>query len=656
MQAPSNADRSVLRTRLQTLLPLRLLLLLLSPFAAVQALSAASAPASTIVITDADPRYPCDETGLANALADAASGSIITFQCDSSRTILVLTSEKVVTKGLTIDGWNGGNRIRLSGNHLVRIFTISFTGFVYLSNLAFTDGSAGPYGGAIENYANLYLSNCLFTDNLAAQNGGAVNNHGYVSIAYSQFISNTAGELGGAFASGSNADIVGSQFENNSVTSGTGQGGAVLNYGWMTVSDSSFTGNRAANGAALYSANRFELRTSRITGNGSVESSVFAGGGVGNTGTMLIEQSTITANVSAQGGGVYNQGMLTIKTSLVSENSSTGYGAGIFNGATGDLTVLRSTIANNRVATGSGIANYGRLTINTSTISGNSGAGAAIYSNSPDVNISNSTIYSNTAPFGDSGNLHYSFGQTMLLANTIVAGGLPMNCNIPQTSNGYNLEDTNTCGFNTSSDLHGSATRLDPRLGPLQDNGGPTPAHALQPDSPAIDHGFLCLAIDQRGVLRPQGAACDIGAVEFERLNQSINFGSLPDRTLAQSPFTVSATVSSGLPITFTAGPDSICTVSGNVVMLAGLGTCTVTAHQTGNAVYNPAADVSQAFKVIARLFLPLVACGRGPVDIPSTLVITTRALSGALGAGYVDSQMMYWLHDYDSTATFQRI
>ncbi len=56
-----------------------------------------------------------------------------------------------------------------------------------------------------------------------------------------------------------------------------------------------------------------------------------------------------------------------------------------------------------------------------------------------------------------------------------------------------------------------------PLVGPLQDNGGATPTHALALNSPAIENGDndLCLLIDQRGVSRPQGLSCDIGAYEF---------------------------------------------------------------------------------------------------------------------------------------------
>jgi uncharacterized repeat protein (TIGR01451 family) len=77
---------------------------------------------------------------------------------------------------------------------------------------------------------------------------------------------------------------------------------------------------------------------------------------------------------------------------------------------------------------------------------------------------------------------------------------------------GHNLDSGNTCGFVEPGDLQNT----DPLLGPLANNGGPTQTHALLPGSPAIDAGGECIAFpDQRGVVRPQGAACDIGAYEL---------------------------------------------------------------------------------------------------------------------------------------------
>src|SRR6185312_15993432 len=90
------------------------------------------------------------------------------------------------------------------------------------------------------------------------------------------------------------------------------------------------------------------------------------------------------------------------------------------------------------------------------------------------------------------------------------------------SSVGFNLESANTCGFNTTGDL----VDTDPHLGPLQNNGGPspTPTQALPVGSPAVDAGSCTnslggpLTMDQRGVARPQpaGGQCDIGAFELQ--------------------------------------------------------------------------------------------------------------------------------------------
>jgi hypothetical protein len=93
--------------------------------------------------------------------------------------------------------------------------------------------------------------------------------------------------------------------------------------------------------------------------------------------------------------------------------------------------------------------------------------------------------------------------------------------------------------------------------------------------------------------------------------NQTISFAPLPNKTVGDSPFLVSATASSGLPVTFTASGK--CIISGTMVTLTGAGSCTITAHQAGDATYNPAADVPRTFQIAApgngghSIYLPLV-------------------------------------------------
>ena len=81
------------------------------------------------------------------------------------------------------------------------------------------------------------------------------------------------------------------------------------------------------------------------------------------------------------------------------------------------------------------------------------------------------------------------------------------------TSLGYNLDSDGSCGFTQATDL----LAMDAQLGPLQDNGGPTLTHNLDPGSPAtnaVPAGDCAIATDQRGEDRSQGDGCDIGAVE----------------------------------------------------------------------------------------------------------------------------------------------
>jgi hypothetical protein len=90
--------------------------------------------------------------------------------------------------------------------------------------------------------------------------------------------------------------------------------------------------------------------------------------------------------------------------------------------------------------------------------------------------------------------------------------------------------------------------------------------------------------------------------VAGSRAAQTIRFDPLPDLTLGDSPFTVSATATSGLPVSFSSETQSVCTVSGTTVTLVATGTCTIDADQAGNADYLPALTVPRTFAVVQAL------------------------------------------------------
>jgi hypothetical protein len=233
------------------------------------------------------------------------------------------------------------------------------------------------------------------------------------------------------------------------------------------------------------------------------------------------------------GGGVQNAGVLIIANATIADNRGEA-GAGIYN--TGTLTVNDSTISGNRacsglVTDGGGLYNAGgTATINTSTITGNSasgqhggGSGGGIYTYGS-VTIASSTISDNTAARYGGG--LYVDGGAITIKNSIVANNIgfssPMNCFGSVVSDGYNLSSDNTCDFHQAGDLD----NVDPLLGPLQNNGGPTQTQALLAGSPAIDAGNpsgctdgsgQLLTTDQRGMPRPDHedqSGCDMGAYE----------------------------------------------------------------------------------------------------------------------------------------------
>jgi CSLREA domain-containing protein len=247
----------------------------------------------------------------------------------------------------------------------------------------------------------------------------------------------------------------------------------------------------------------------KLTGAGADSTIIQAAtepGGVGFPIFNIIATDVTMSGVTIQYGssGIVNIGAtITLTDSAVSDNT----GRGIDHYA-GELTIINSTISGN---TDSGIST-GRsvLTVINSTINANAGSGIFI-GNSP-IFVVNSTISSNA------GGGIFNAGGTAKLHSTILANNLSSKeCDVGDLggffSDGYNLVGDDSCGFSGPGDIVG----VDPKLGPLQDNGGLTFTHALVPGSPAIDAGddAACLATDQRGVTRPQGTACDIGAYEL---------------------------------------------------------------------------------------------------------------------------------------------
>ena len=235
-------------------------------------------------------------------------------------------------------------------------------------------------------------------------------------------------------------------------------------------------------------------------------------------------------NLTGNGGAISNQGTANIKNSLIKDNISSGRGGGIYNTAGATLTLSNSTINANTSATdGGGIANEGTLSLINTTISGNTskGVGGGFFSSgSSTLNAVTVTANSAGSLSGNGGGLGVVAGVTTI-KNSLVAGNSSAaappapDCSGSLQSAGYNLVQ-NISGCVLSGISTGNLLGLDPKLGGLADYGGLTPTHAIAVDSPAVEAGTCTtststsLTEDQRGILRPQGSTCDIGAFEVE--------------------------------------------------------------------------------------------------------------------------------------------
>ncbi|MBS1796065.1 MAG: carboxypeptidase regulatory-like domain-containing protein [Acidobacteria bacterium] len=275
----------------------------------------------------------------------------------------------------------------------------------------------------------------------------------------------------------------------------------------------------------------------RLSISGNNASRVF---NIGAGFTANISGVTITggrSNSGGGGGGVINNGNLNLSGSVVTGNTAAGAGGGVFCQGTGSMSIAGSTISGNSTTglfNGGGFQNncQGTTTITNSTISGNtaSNIGGGFRTTQGDVTVTNSTITNNTALNGAGG---ISIGTgSITVRNTIVAGN-QNNATIPDVagafiSGGFNLigNVSGATGFNQTGDQTGTGgAPLDPLLGPLGNNGGPTPTHAISTNSPALDKGSSFGATtDQRGLVRPRdnpavpnaGDGADIGAYEAQ--------------------------------------------------------------------------------------------------------------------------------------------
>ena len=456
------------------------------------------------------------------------------------------TGDLDITSNLTISGTNAATTI-IDGKQIDRVFhIITGTVNVTLVNVTIRSGYAPGLAGGIWVGAStrLTLVNCIVTSN-SGQNGdygsgGGIYNDGTLTLVNTTVISNSV------YSSG--------------YTGGAALGGGIYNNGNLALIDSLVGNNAAGFGGGIYNKGTLDLTHSTVNGNSAMSSAFFLtgyGGGIANDGgtTALHNSSVISNTTLGSGGGICNKagalslsyttvstntagsfggsgggiessgGTLTLYNSIVSGNSLTGtYGGGGIS-TSGVANLINSTISRNRAPSAAGISTGGNTNLTNCTISDNVADNyAGGISAAGKTNLTNCTVSGNvaagTSGYG-TGGVYGGIGLT--LTNTIIAGnsdtvGDP-DCTLYQPiSLGHNLiGNGNGCNLAPApGDQVGTpASPIDPKLGPLQNNGGPTFTRALLAGSPAIDAGdpARCPGFDQRGCMRQNN--CDIGAYEF---------------------------------------------------------------------------------------------------------------------------------------------
>ncbi|HET9908996.1 MAG TPA: right-handed parallel beta-helix repeat-containing protein [Anaerolineales bacterium] len=401
---------------------------------------------------------------LRQAIANAAPGDVISFDSSLAGQTIMLASQMNINKNLIIDGVGLNPRVEISGGNAVRIFLIDAPSTIAptIRNVVLKEGK--QTGSSYTNF------------------GGAmfVGNNTTLTLENVRITNNTAYSAGAIYISPyaivniSNSEIIGNRSDV--------EAGAILvkSIGILNLRGNVISNNVAGGAGTIYFSGA--TNTSLIENNLFENNSAAAGGAiVGELGNARIEvrNNLFAGNhaTTARAGAVYFSAS-TIPTLIILENNTfydndaVGEGGGAYLGAAVDYYLVNNTFSNNAATMG------GNLYL---------GPGASVpkmYNN----------LFANHAGGGDC----YAFYNSFINGgNNLVEDGSP-ECKPTLTG--------------------------DPMLGPLADNGGSTQTMALLPGSPALNAGNTthCPAADQRGIARPQGSGCDIGAFEYVPLHLSL--------------------------------------------------------------------------------------------------------------------------------------
>ncbi len=435
--------------------------------------------------------------------------------------------------GETVVGGAGG--VGSDGGGILNGGTLTLDGVTVSANHAGAGGGGGDASGGSGDSCACDAGSAYGGPGGDGGNGGGVANFGTLTVTASAITNNVAGRggLGGAGTGGQ-----GGVFGNNAGHGGDGNGGSpgvggwgggIFNAGTLTVESSSILGNDAGDGGGGSAGHGggggvspVFTAASGLGDGGSGNQGGFGGGiadspNVANPSTS-ISDSALAGNASGSGGiGSEGIGGGSTGNSFGGSGGDSGYGGALVFRGSGD-TVSNSTITANVTGAGGG-AGFAVATASGSATDGHDGVGrdgSALASFGLGVLLLQDTVFGNGPPPGGiqlpnvGHTTIYLIAGSATITNSIVGGECATNGTLPLNDGGHNL----AAGATGCPGSPG-----DPKLAALADNGGQTPTMALAPGSDAVDMvpvtGAGCPPTDQRGVARPQLAACDIGAFEL---------------------------------------------------------------------------------------------------------------------------------------------
>ena len=417
-------------------------------------------------------------SSIGGALLVVASGIVITAQGAYAATPISCNDSSLISAITTANAAVGGGTVTLPAGCTFTLTAANNTlegdnGLPVITNAVTIDGN----GAKITRGSGAPDFRFFFVDNVRPGGNLTLNS---LTLSNGATTVTTEGHGGGAILNRSRLSVTNVTFlDNVDLISGSAGGGAIDNHdsGQATISKSTFISNRAEEGGAVEDEATVPgafLNISQSTFSDNA-ATMFGGGGVENQpgGNGTLTADTFVGNTALEGGGVANGGTMTVTNSTLVGNTESSNGGG-------------------------GIQNYGTITLQQTTLSGNRGpgGGADLHTYVP----SGTTV-------------------TTTVTQSIVANGVTSaNCSGSGaiTDGGYNLDSGTSCGFSAANN---SLSNTQPQLEALASNGGPTQTMALPAASPAVDAIPASVtgctgSADQRGVSRPEGAGCDIGAYE----------------------------------------------------------------------------------------------------------------------------------------------